>query len=82
MSQIYDISSYITLVKQLIILNNLIKKTINKENELYAKKLNRKININDYNALERLKNDLKYDLSILFFYAYHIHNNQYYLKNK
>ena len=67
MCQIYDISSHIYLVKQFYILNNVTKEKINEEKEIHLKKLSSKININDNQNIENLRNEFKSDKTNPFF---------------
>ena len=58
MCQIYDISTYIVLIKQFNLVNNILKK-IYEEKGFYLMNPHEKININDMNIIEKLNKDLK-----------------------
>ena len=65
MCQLYDISNYIILVKQFILMNKALI-DIYKENEIYPSKPFKKININDSELINRLNMELKKEKSIIF----------------
>ncbi len=66
MGQVYDISSYIMLIKHFNILNKLIFESLEKSNYNCPYETNAKININDNYALERLNRELKNKKCIIF----------------
>ena len=65
MCRIYDISTHIILFKHFNLLNKLIKKLDEKE-ENYQHKIFKKINISDKKIVDRINCDLKSKKSILF----------------
>ena len=65
MCQIYDISTHIILFKQFNAFNNILKKIYEEKGFCPAHPFN-KINIKDYDAIERINKDLKNKKSILF----------------
>jgi hypothetical protein len=65
MCQIYDISTHIILFKHFNLLNKLVKKTHEKEDNCQHKLFN-KINISDKRIVDRINCDLKSRKSILF----------------
>ena len=65
MCQIYDISNYIILFKQINILNYIIKKLYEKKGLNFSKRY-KKININDNDIINKVNSELNSDKSILF----------------
>ena len=65
MSQIYDISTHIILVRQFIILNNFMQRIYEEKGYCPAHPF-KKININDNILIDKLNKDLKCKKSILF----------------
>ena len=64
MSQIYDISTYITIFKQFYLIKNFLKNVY--EEKGYNFLPHKKININDKNLIEKINTDLKRNKSLLF----------------
>ena len=65
MGQIYDISNYIILFKQINILNYIIKKLYEKNGLNFSKRY-KKINVNDNDIINKVNSELNSDKSILF----------------
>jgi len=59
MGQMYDISTYLMLIKQFNNLNNLILESINKSNYICPFEVNTKININDQTLVNQLNKNFK-----------------------
>ena len=59
MCKLYDITTYIILVKHFYIINNMLKDYPLKDKDLFLSKMNKKINIGDVNIMKRMNNDLK-----------------------
>ena len=65
MCQIYDISNYIILFKQINILNYIIKKLYEKNGLNFSKRY-KKINVNDNDIINKVNSELNSNKSILF----------------
>ena len=59
MCKLYDITTYIILIKHFYIINNMLKDYPLKDKILFLSKMNKKINIGDVNIMKRMNNDLK-----------------------
>ena len=66
MCQVYDISSHVVLIKQFNILKNILKEKFYDNNDNFISKLYNKININNSNVLESLRNEFKHNKSLNF----------------
>ena len=65
MCRLYDISNYIILLNQFILINNALKK-IHKKNDIYPSKPFKKINIKDKDIINKLNMDLNNKISVVF----------------
>ena len=66
MCKVYDISTYITLFKHFIIINNMFKENAFEGKEYYYSKIIKKINISDFKLIEKINKDLKDKKSIFY----------------
>ena len=66
MGHMYDISTYVMLIKKFNNLNNYIFESINKSNYISPYEVNTKININDKALVNQLDKDLKNSQNLMF----------------
>ena len=67
MCKLYDISTYIVLIKHFNIVNKMFKEYAFEDKEFYPSKMVKKINIGDIKLIERINEDLRENKSILNF---------------
>ena len=66
MCKVYDISTYIILIKHFHIVNNMFNEYAFADKNYYPSKIIKKININDAKLIEKMNKDLKEKKSIFY----------------